>query len=283
MEWDKEFIKNKYFALVSKYGDMVQFEDKEAFGCWLYAHGYKRGMIVRRRDPKKPFNQDNCYLAIPSINKIGGEDEVARLMKELDLSRDTILDIGRGEEITPEIIKAEIERKIRWQEIKKHSDFKSLYNRYYAMIHNANIQNVSIFWKTPKEFIEWSINNGFSKDLFLTRIDWNKGYSPDNCRWTSEKTQWICDKAKKVVNNLQSSKGNPLKEKNNRSKSPSKEKRKQYARDYYERHKDFIKIRATAYTYKSRARSYMQKIWKLRAEVKKLKSQIAELLKNKAD
>lgn len=38
-------------------------------------------------------------------------------------------------------------------------------------------------------FYEWSMKNGYSDDLTIDRIDNDKGYSPDNCRFASDKTQ----------------------------------------------------------------------------------------------
>lgn len=38
-------------------------------------------------------------------------------------------------------------------------------------------------------FKEWAQNNGYAENLSLDRIDNNKGYSPDNCRWVDMKIQ----------------------------------------------------------------------------------------------
>lgn len=50
-------------------------------------------------------------------------------------------------------------------------------------------------WYSPRKhrgwlaFKEWALKNGYKEGLTLDRIDANKGYSPDNCRWVTMKEQ----------------------------------------------------------------------------------------------
>ena len=40
-------------------------------------------------------------------------------------------------------------------------------------------------------FYDWAMSHGYEDDLSIDRIDNDKGYSPDNCRWVTMKEQII--------------------------------------------------------------------------------------------
>jgi hypothetical protein len=52
----------------------------------------------------------------------------------------------------------------------------------------------------PAAFVSWALLNGYGADLTLERQDNDKGYCPDNCRWTTREAQTRNKRSNHVIN-----------------------------------------------------------------------------------
>ena len=86
----------------------------------------------------------------------------------------------------------------------KHNDSKTrLYNIWRCMINRVENKNSLDYknyggrditickeWRSDYlSFKKWALENGYSNTLKIDRIENNSGYSPDNCRWTTQTIQ----------------------------------------------------------------------------------------------
>jgi len=76
-----------------------------------------------------------------------------------------------------------------------HIIWRNMMDRCYKSNHieykrygNRNI-SVCKAWCSFECFHDWAINNGYTDQNTLDRINNNLGYFPDNCRWTDKHTQ----------------------------------------------------------------------------------------------
>ena len=63
---------------------------------------------------------------------------------------------------------------------------KSINYKYYG---GRGIRICDEWLESFDNFCQWAIVNGYNNELTIDRIDSNKDYSPDNCKWSTKKEQ----------------------------------------------------------------------------------------------
>lgn len=107
-------------------------------------------------------------------------------------------------------------RLLKWFALKEcglKAEIKKLRLAHKNMLNRCNNQNCASYpnyggrgitvckeWAESREaFINWSLASGHALGLSLDRIDNDKGYSPENCRWVGIREQLLNQRRNRVI------------------------------------------------------------------------------------
>lgn len=74
-----------------------------------------------------------------------------------------------------------------WKDVIKRCNNSN--HRFYNNYGGRGITVCDEWLHDFQAFYDWAMNNGYENSLTIDRIDNNKGYFPDNCRWVDYKIQ----------------------------------------------------------------------------------------------
>ena len=61
--------------------------------------------------------------------------------------------------------------------------------KHYSRYGGRGIAVCDEWLSSPDAFIEWALSHGYADNLTIERIDYDKGYCPENCCWIPQKAQ----------------------------------------------------------------------------------------------
>lgn len=131
----------------------------------------------------------NIVVALGSNLKKGVTKSCGCLHKEVSTDRILLISENQKGKNHPLYKHGKSKSRIHWVWEQMKQRCHSPRNRNYKYYGGRGI-TMCPEWKDDfKAFHDWAMANGYLEGLTIDRIDNDRGYSPDNCRWVTQKQQ----------------------------------------------------------------------------------------------
>lgn len=84
-----------------------------------------------------------------------------------------------------------------WRGIKQRCRYKR--NVSYKNYGGRGIDVCNEWYNSYETFRDWALLNGYEDELTIDRVDNEKNYEPDNCKWSTHKTQANNRRSSKII------------------------------------------------------------------------------------
>lgn len=157
-----------------------EWHDREVFKKWCKENGYAKGLRLIRIDSKRNYEPNNCKIGRKNVRKNG----ISKYSREVKIHRS---EMKKMFGVPDKYSKLRIYRIF----VGMHNRCERIANTHYENYGGRGI-SVCKEWSGKDGFFyfyKWSMENGYSNELSIDRIDNEKGYCPENCRWVTMKEQ----------------------------------------------------------------------------------------------